>query len=56
MLETHEAARSVTQLLTRPHSETDLGNFKLNVSGTAEDIKLAWSRIRLEVQEDELDW
>jgi NAD(P)-dependent dehydrogenase (short-subunit alcohol dehydrogenase family) len=56
MLETHEAARSVTQLLTRPHSETDLGNFKLNVSGPAEDIKLAWSRIRLEVQEDELDW
>ncbi|HNP34690.1 MAG TPA: SDR family NAD(P)-dependent oxidoreductase [Woeseiaceae bacterium] len=56
MLETHEAARSITRLLTQPREEIDLGNFKLNVSGSAENIELAWSRIRLEVEEDALDW
>ena len=56
MLETHEAARSITQLLMRPAGEINLGHFKLNVSGPAEDIRTAWSQVRLEVQEDELDW
>ncbi|MCJ7557837.1 MAG: SDR family oxidoreductase [Gammaproteobacteria bacterium] len=56
MLETHEAARSVTQLQMQPSEELDLGNFKLNVGGTKEDIELAWSRVRLEVEEDKLNW
>ena len=56
MLETHEAARSVTQLLVQPAEETNLGNFKLNVDGPVDDISLAWSRVRLEVEEDSLDW
>ncbi|HMB60707.1 MAG TPA: SDR family NAD(P)-dependent oxidoreductase [Xanthomonadales bacterium] len=56
MLETHEAAKSITQLLLRPAGEVNLGHFKLNVSGPAEDIKTAWSQVRLEVQEDELNW
>jgi len=56
MLETHEAAKSITQLLLRPGAEINLGHYKLNVSGTAEDIKTAWSQVRLEVQENALDW
>lgn len=56
MLETHEAAKSITQLLLRPAGEVNLGHFKLNVSGPAEDIRTAWSLVRLEVQEDELNW
>jgi NAD(P)-dependent dehydrogenase (short-subunit alcohol dehydrogenase family) len=56
MLEPHEAAKSVTQLLMQPADELDLGNFRLNVSGTADDIDIYWSRVRLEVEEDELDW
>ena len=56
MLETHEAAKSITQLLLRPAEETNLGNYKLNVTGSAEDIRLAWSKVRLEIEEDSLDW
>ena len=56
MLETHEAAKSITQLLSQPAETLNLGNFKLNVSGPPEDIRTAWSRIRLEVAEDALDW
>lgn len=56
MLEPFEAARSLTQLLTRDRSELDLGNFKLNVGGSAESLELKWSRVRLEVEEDRLDW
>jgi len=56
MLETDEAAKSVAQLLMQPAEELNLGNFKLNVSGDPDDIKLAWSRVRLETEEDALDW
>jgi hypothetical protein len=56
MLETHEAAQSVAKLLMQPAGELNLGNFKLKVSGEPDDLDLAWTRIRLEVEEDELDW
>ncbi len=56
MLETHEAARSMAQLLMQPAGELNLGNFKLNVNGEPDDISLDWSRVRLEVEEDQLDW
>lgn len=56
MLETHEAAQSLTQLLARPADEVNLGNFKLNVSGPADDISTSWTRVRLEIEEDALDW
>ena len=42
--------------LLRPVEETNLGNYKLNVTGSAEDIQLAWSKVRLEIEEDSLDW
>jgi len=56
MLETDEAAKSVAQLLMQPAEELNLGNFKLNVSGEPDDIKLAWSKVRLEIEEDALAW
>jgi hypothetical protein len=56
MLETHEAAQSMARLLMQPASELNLGNFKLNVKGEPDDIRMDWSRVRLEVEEDTLDW
>lgn len=56
MLETHEAAHAVTQLLSRPADELDLGNFKLGVGGSAEDLELSWSQVRLEVNDTALEW
>jgi len=56
MLETDEAAKSVAQLLMQPAEELNLGNFKLNVSGDPDAIELAWSKVRLEIEEDALDW
>ena len=56
MLETHEAAQSMAQLLMRPADELNLGNFKLNVNGEPDDISMDWSKVRLEVEEDKLDW
>ncbi|MDH3713586.1 MAG: SDR family oxidoreductase [Gammaproteobacteria bacterium] len=56
MLETHEAARAVVQLLGRPAEELNLGNFKLGVGGTADALELTWSQIRLEVSDQALDW
>jgi hypothetical protein len=56
MLETHEAAKSMAQLLMQPAGELNLGNFKLNVKGEPDDISLDWTKVRLEVEEDELGW
>ncbi len=56
MLETYEAARSVSQLLCQPAAELNLGNFKLGVGGTAEALKLDWSRINIDVSEAALTW
>ena len=56
MLEPYEAAKSVTQLLLRPAEEVNVGNYKLNVSGEPDEIKLAWSRIRIELDEESLAW
>jgi hypothetical protein len=55
MLEPFEAAHGVTQLLGRPPEELNLGNYKLGVSGTAEDIELKWTEIKIKVDEKELD-
>ena len=55
MLEPVEAARGVTQLLSRDPQTLNLGNYKLGVGGTAEDIDLKWTQIKLEVQETDLD-
>jgi NAD(P)-dependent dehydrogenase (short-subunit alcohol dehydrogenase family) len=56
MLETFEAAHAVSQLLSRPTEELDLGNFKLAVAGTSDAIKLTWSKVTLEVNDVPLAW
>lgn len=56
MLEPFEAAGSVAQLLARPAEELNLGNYKLCVGGTAEETKLSWSQVRLEVSDESLAW
>ena len=56
MLEPFEAAHSVTQLLSRPADELDLGNFKLAVGGTTESLELSWSQVELEVRDQPLAW
>jgi NAD(P)-dependent dehydrogenase (short-subunit alcohol dehydrogenase family) len=56
MLEPFEAANAVTQLLTRPADELNLGNFELQVQGTAQETSLGWSQIKLEANENALDW
>lgn len=56
MLEPFEAAGSVAQLLARPAEELNLGNYKLGVSGTAEETKLSWSQVRFEVNDQALAW
>ena len=56
MLEPFEAAQAVTQLLTRPAEELNLGNYELLVGGSAEETRLSWSQVKLEVDENTLAW
>ncbi len=55
MLETHEAAKSITELLKHPAEELDQGLFKIGVGGTAEDIELYWSKVQLEPKEERFE-
>jgi NAD(P)-dependent dehydrogenase (short-subunit alcohol dehydrogenase family) len=56
MLEPHEAARGVAQLLARPTAETNLGNYKLRVIGAADAVKLAWSQVKIDINDATLPW
>ena len=56
MLEPFESAQAVTQLLTRPGEELNLGNFQLLVEGDAGQTRLSWLKVALEVEEQVLDW
>ena len=51
MLEPHEAARSITDLLGLERNVLDLENFKLEVEGTTENIALSWSKLSLNINE-----
>ena len=51
MLETHEAAAAVTQLLSQSPESLDQGMFELNVSGTPESTELEWAQRAIEVRE-----
>ncbi|NNE59939.1 MAG: hypothetical protein HKN35_03535 [Woeseia sp.] len=44
------------ELLLQPAEATNLGNFKLNVSGPADAIETHWSRVHLDVNEQPVDW
>ncbi len=56
MLEPHEAARSIAELLCRTAAEINLGNFKLVASGSAEHMSLAWRQVKLEAVDSPLAW
>ena len=56
MLETHEAAEAFMQLLTRPREELDQGMFELLVQGSAEQARVTWKKVHLNLREDSLDW
>jgi len=56
MLEPHEAARGVSQLLSRPPNELNLGHFKLKPSGNPDGLKLNWSKVNIEVHDEALSW
>ncbi len=51
MLETHEAARAVTQLLSEPAESLDQGLFELNVAGTAERTTVEWLQREIQVHD-----
>jgi NAD(P)-dependent dehydrogenase (short-subunit alcohol dehydrogenase family) len=52
MLETHEAAAAVTQLMSQSSESLDQGLFELNVSGTPEKTELEWTQRVLEVRDE----
>ena len=54
MLETHEAARAIMQLLSRPHEELDQGIFALMVTGGPDDVQMSWRRIHFDMREETL--
>lgn len=54
MLEPYEAAHGVTRLLGRKPEELDLGNYKLGVGGTKEEIELKWTQISIDINENEM--
>lgn len=54
MLEPYEAAHGVTQLLGRKPEDLDLGNYKLGVGGSKENIELKWTQIKIDVDESEM--
>ena len=54
MLEPFEAAHGVTQPLGRSPESLNLGNFKLGVGGTAENIELKWTQINIDVNETDM--
>ena len=56
MLETSEAAAAFMQLLARPNSELDQGMFELFVEGPAEEVRVTWKKVSLELREEALQW
>jgi NAD(P)-dependent dehydrogenase (short-subunit alcohol dehydrogenase family) len=56
MLETHEAAQAFLQLLTRPKEELDQGMFELLAEGSAEQMRVTWREVHLDLREEPLSW
>ena len=57
MLETHEAAEALLQLLTQPPEVTEDGMFELMVEAAGEGhVAVTWNQVRLEVREEILGW
>jgi hypothetical protein len=56
MLETDEAAEAFMRLLARPQAEIDQCNFELMVEGNADDIRLSWKKVHLDLREEPMEW
>lgn len=56
MLETHEAARAIMQLMSRPPEELNRGLFELMVEGEASALCVSWKQVKLDVREEPLAW
>jgi NAD(P)-dependent dehydrogenase (short-subunit alcohol dehydrogenase family) len=56
MLETHEAAAAFMQLLARSRAELDQGMFELLVDGSADNVRVTWKKVHLDLREEQLDW
>jgi short-subunit dehydrogenase len=56
MLETHEVAQALLQLLARPKEELNQGMFELIVKGSAEQAEGIWDKVHLDVREEPLAW
>ena len=56
MLETHEAALALSELIGRPDYELDGHTFQLNVAKKNDRVLASWSRVALKPVEASLDW
>jgi NAD(P)-dependent dehydrogenase (short-subunit alcohol dehydrogenase family) len=56
MLETDEVAGAFLRLLTRSQAELDQGNFEIIVEGGADDIRLSWKKVHLDLREESIEW
>jgi hypothetical protein len=56
MLETHEAAKAFMQLLARPETELDQGLFELMVGGDADNVRINWKTVCIDLREESLAW
>ncbi len=56
MLEPHEAAEAMLQLLAQEPSATDQGNFELLVEGTPQETSVKWAQVRLDPIEQDVAW
>ncbi len=56
MLETCEAAQAFMQLIARPAEELNRGLFELMVDGEADNLRVSWKQVKLDVREEALEW
>lgn len=58
MLETYEAAQAFLQLLARPQTETNLGNYELLVEKSEErnQVEIRWAKVQLDPVVAPLEW
>lgn len=56
MLETYEVAEAFMELLAQPHKELDQSMFELLVQGTADDVRISWNKVHLDLRRGDLNW
>jgi NAD(P)-dependent dehydrogenase (short-subunit alcohol dehydrogenase family) len=56
MLEPHEAAHALFQLVDRSYEETAEKFFQLEVDGPAEDLSVRWSEVIIEARNESCGW